>query len=420
MALRWLFSKTVREARAVHKHYRRLLAAQCDILPPGAIAPVQLKLNELDAAIQEGHPGRINIKAEELQFAANECLKPYPHPVWRENVEVLLVAVAVAMSIRTFLLQPFKIPTGSMQPTLYGVTSTPDFSRIDYWQPNRAKVLAQVNEQIALRHRLQIPPVWERCRQWFTGNSYLELVAKNDGELQAIDPPVHFLINIRQTLWIGGVAHTLWFPPDLGEAPLAVRAGLQVRTESHSGQFFHQGDEVLKMCVQAGDHLFVDRVTYNFRPPKRGEIIVFTTAGTRIEDQNEFYIKRLTVLPGERVQIGDDRHLIINGRRLDAATPHFGKVYGFDPAQPPAKSRYSGHVNGATAEKDGLYPNLAPLFPDAATVYTNAGDAYLVMGDNTCDSSDSRTWGPVPAGNVSGRAFFVYWPLTSRFGWGNQ
>ena len=114
MILRWFLSKTVREALTVHKHYRRLLAAQRDLLSPQAIAPVQLKLDELSAAIKEGHKGRINIKAEELQFAAEKWLKPYPHAAWRENVEVLLVALAVAMAIRTFFLQPFKIPTGSM------------------------------------------------------------------------------------------------------------------------------------------------------------------------------------------------------------------------------------------------------------------------------------------------------------------
>ena len=426
MFIRRLFSKTVRDALAVHKHYRRLLAAQRDLLSLEAIGPVQLKLDELGAAIKEGHKGRMNLKAEELQFAAAEWLKPYPHPVWRENVEVFLVAVVVAMAIRTFVLQPFKIPTGSMQPTLYGVTSVPDFSRLDYWTANRAKIQAQLQEQIRLRDTLVIPTGWERVRQWFAGNSFLELVAKNDGELQAIDPPVRFLIfNLKQTLWIGGVAHTLWFPPDLGDAPpgvsaLAIRAGLQVHTEFNPGRFFHQGDTVVKMCVRAGDHLFVDRVTYNFRPPQRGEIIVFATAGTEIADQNEFYVKRLAGLPGERVQIGDDRHLIINGRRLDATTPHFEKVYGFDPARPPAKSRYSGHVNGTVVQKYDLNPSLAPRFPDAWTVYTNAPGACLALGDNTCESQDSRTWGPVPAANITGRACFVYWPLTERFGWRNR
>src|SRR5580692_4905087 len=128
--LRWFFSQTVRNACAVRKHYRRLLASHCDLLSAEAIAAVQLKLDELSAAIREGHSGRINIKAEELQFAAEKWIKPYPNAAWRENVEVLLVALAVAMGIRTFFLQPFKIPTGSMQPTLFGVTSSPDFGQI--------------------------------------------------------------------------------------------------------------------------------------------------------------------------------------------------------------------------------------------------------------------------------------------------
>jgi len=405
----------------MRNHVHRLLSAQRDLLSPEAIGSVAFAINELEAVMADGtNPGRIRIKAEELEFAANQWLKPYPHAAWRENVEMLLVAVAVALSIRTFILQPFKIPTGSMQPTLYGVTSVPDFSRIEYWQPNQSKLQAQLNEQIRLRNDLQIPTGWDRIQQWLAGNSYVHVVAQNDGELQAIDPPVHFLINIKQTLWIGGVAHTIWFPPDYGDSTLAMRAGLQMRSDAGSGHFFHQGDDVVKMCVSAGDHLFVDRLTYNFRPPRRGDIIVFATAGTQVENQDEFYIKRLTVLPGEHVQIGDDRHLIINGRRLDATTPHFEKVYGFNPTQPPAKSRYSGHVNGIVAREFDLYPNLAPLFPDAETIYTNGDDAYMVMGDNTCDSSDSRTWGSVSKDNVTGKAFFVYWPLTSRFGWGND
>ena len=130
--LRWFISPTVRNVCAVKKHYRRLLAAQSDLLSPSAIAAVQVKLDELTLAIREGHTGRMHIKAEELQFAAEKNLKPYPWPAWRENVEVLLVALAVAMAIRTFFVQPFKIPTGSMQPTLFGVTSVPDFTKINY------------------------------------------------------------------------------------------------------------------------------------------------------------------------------------------------------------------------------------------------------------------------------------------------
>src|SRR5580692_12852745 len=131
MILRRFFSSAIRDAVAMRKHVQRLLAAQIDLLSPQAIAGVQTKIDELNAAINEGaNDGKIRIKAEELQFAGEKWIKPYPNPVWRENVEVLLVAIAVAMAIRTFFIQPFKIPTGSMQPTLYGITSVPDFTPI--------------------------------------------------------------------------------------------------------------------------------------------------------------------------------------------------------------------------------------------------------------------------------------------------
>ena len=416
MIFKWLFSKVVREACAVKKHYARLLTAQRDILPPQAVGAVQLKLDELGAAIKEGHKGRINIKAEELQFAAEKWLKPYPNAAWRENVEVLLVALAVAMGIRTFFVQPFKIPTGSMQPTLYGVTSMPDFTKVNFWQENKAKLQADVREQFNLGDAIKVPTGWERVKDWFAGNSYVHVVAQADGMIEKISPMNRFLIfNLSQTFSIGGVEQTMWFPPDYGEADLVHRAGLD---PSH---VYHKGDDIVKMMkVSMGDHLFVDRLTYNFRKPERGEIIVFETKGIQGLPQDQFYIKRMVVKPGERVQIGNDRHLLINGQRLDASTPHFENVYGFNPNKPPHESEYSGHVNGTVASTYGLYPNLAPNFPDAETVFNNPDDSYMVMGDNTCNSSDSRTWGSFPAKNVIGKSFFVYWPITKRFGWGNQ
>jgi signal peptidase I len=413
----WFISKTVREACAVSKHYRRLLAAQRDLLKPEALTAVQIKLNELAAAIKENHKGRIRIKVEELQFAAGKNLKPYPNAAWRENVEVLLVALAVAMAIRTFFIQPFKIPTGSMQPTLFGVTSVPDFTKINGWQADRTKINNEIREQWQAQNAIQIPSGWERVKDWFRGNCYIHVVAQADGVIDSISPPVKFLVfTIKQSLFINGVEHTQWFPPDLGEQSLAKRAGLD---PSH---VYHKGEEVVKMKLSAGDHLFVDRMSFNFRKPERGEIVVFETRGIQHPQmpQDQFYIKRLVVLPHEKVQIGDDRHLIINGHRLDASTPHFENVYSFNPAKAPKESQFSGHVNNTVAANFGLYPNLAPNFPDAQTIYDNDDNAYMVMGDNTCNSFDSRAWGSFPAQNVIGKSFFVYWPLTERFGWGNR
>src|SRR5665213_1607409 len=440
MILRWLFSKTVREALTVHKHYRRLLAAQCDLLSPPAIGAVQSKLNELGAAIKEGHKGRINIKAEELQFAAAKWLKPHPHAAWRENVEVLLVALAVAMGIRTFFVQPFKIPTGSMQPTLFGVNSTPDFGPVFLLanlNADSVTIRKAFDQQMQAQKSLVIPTGWERVKTWFEGVSYVHVVAQSDGVIDSdsLGRLEKILIfNIKQSISLGGVEHTIWLPPDFGESDIAHRAGL------FPGRTYHKGEDLVKLRVHAGDHLFVDRLTYNFRRPERGEIAVFETKGIHNPRmaQDEFYIKRLVALPGDRVQIGDDRHLIINGQRLDASPPHFENVYGFNPSQPPRDSQFSGHLNDTIADKYGInvrpYIELAPLFPDEETVYTNVLfevtnsatgdigpiDSYMVMGDNTCNSFDSRAWGPFPARNVIGKSFFVYWPLTSRFGWGNR
>ena len=160
----------------------------------------------------------------------------------------------------------------------------------------------------------KIPTGWERIKEWFEGISYIHVVADTDGELQAVEPPVRFLIfNIKQTLWIGGQSQTIWFPPDYGEQNLQMRAGLRTRADFGEGQKCQKGQDVVKIKVAAGDHLFVDRLSYNFRKPHRGDIIVFATAGVP-EDRraavgmpgDQFYIKRLVGLGGEMLSLAQD------------------------------------------------------------------------------------------------------------------
>jgi signal peptidase I len=442
MILRWFSSKTVREACAIRKHVQHLLSAQRDVLTPAAVNAVTLAMNQLRDTIAAGeNTGKIRLKMDELDFAANKWLKPYPHALWRENVEVLLVAIAVAMAIRTFFLQPFKIPTGSMQPTLYGVTSVPDFSRIGFASEDRGKIQVQFNEQLQQRTNLTIPTGWQRIQEWFKGISYIHVVANTDGELQAIEPPVRFLIfNLCQKIRIGGQSQMIWFPPDYGEQPLEGRAGYGLRLGGQrlnlfEGHVFHKGEEVVKMKVSAGDHLFVDRLSYNFRKPQRGEIIVFATAGIPEERRDacripgdQFYIKRLVGLSGEKLalipdylvagmpQFGSESipvgHLQVNGQPLSASTPRFENIYSFPNVPTGTKTlkyqeeQYYGHA---------LINELGP-----GREYQVATNHLFVMGDNTMNSLDSRFWGDFPADSVIGKSFFVYWPITRRFGWGNQ
>jgi signal peptidase I len=408
---RWFISSTVRHATSMRKHVRNMLNAQRDILSPQAIENVSQGLVELNTATHSDLPKADLLKEmQKLEEVANKWLKPYPHASYRENIEVFLVALAVAMGIRTFFVQPFKIPTGSMQPTLFGVVSTPDLT---YKRAMSPQALA---EQINKRDALEFPGGWQRVKDWFAGISYLEVKAKTDGTLDRINAPVGIRVfNFWQTLTIGGKTHVILFPPDYGQSDLGKRTGVEL------GQVFNKGDTVIRMKIQAGDHLFVDRLTYNFRNPTRGEIAVFQTGGIQHWQmpQDQFYIKRLVGLGGDKIQIGNDRHLIINGQRLDKTTPHFEGVYSFDPAQPSQDSQFSGTVNDFVGAQFAR-PGLAPLFPDESRVVELAPDQLMVMGDNTMNSFDSRSWGSFPATNVIGRQFFVYWPLTKRFGWGNK
>ena len=405
MILRWLWSSTYRQAKTARHHHAQLLAAQRDDMTPEGVAAVLMALAALDGALADGHTGRIRIKQEELQFASNQWIKPYPRHVWRGTVEIILVALVVALGIRTFFVQPFKIPTGSMQPTLYGVSDVNLLNQADPGEPTG----------------------WRRVVAWFQGVDYVRAMARADGVVERVGSVTRFLsLNVKQSFWIGGVEHVVWFPPDLGDslqgiAPLIWHPGRRAQI------YYHTGDEVINLRRRLGDFLLADRLTYNFRRPERGEIVVFKTSGISDAGRDkyqippdEFYIKRLVGLPGERVQIGDDRHLIINGQRLDADTPHFARIYGFDPGQPPGIQPYLGHLNGTVARHFHLSPNFAPLFPDASTVYTVPPDSCLVMGDNTVDSLDSRYWGAFSEDAMLGRCWFVFWPLSERFGWGNE
>ena len=377
----------------MRKHVRKLLNAERDLLPPVAIAGLTEAIASMTGALNS-NPSVEALQKEmtSLEKAASKWLKPYPHPAWRENVEVLLVAIAVAMGIRTFFLQPFKIPTGSMQPTLYGV----------------------MPEDLRGRPDIPIPTGFKRFTDAVVhGTFYHRQVAEDDGVIEQIGPPEHMLRFInKQTIWVrydgraNRTAYSFWFTPD---ERFEETSGISI------GRRVSKGEDIVKLKEITGDHLFVDRVTYNFRRPERGEIIVFKTRGIMHPQmrQDQFYIKRLVALGDERVHIGDDRHLRINGVRLDASTPHFENVYNFDPARDePVRNHYSGHVN------DRVLPGIAPLFRNAKDEAVVLPNHYMVMGDNTMNSSDSRTWGDFPRENVIGKSYFVYWPISRRFGWG--
>lgn len=163
---------------------------------------------------------------------------------------------------------------------------------------------------------------------------------------------------------------------------VAVFLALAFLPASHQlvARAFNIPNSNMKPTLQPGDQVFVDRLSYAFSNPKRGDLVAFRTTGLPKLPADQFYLKRLVGLPGEKIEIRDG-HLFADGRLL--------------------------------GEKDGI-PNITYTIPsaqDATGVYEVPLDAYFFLGDNSLNSSDSRYWGSVPRGNIYGRVARIYYPF---------
>jgi len=402
---RWLFSRTVREAMDRRRHIHRLLCAQRDVLSEEAIQEVTRTMDYLRECWRAAAP-KADLRAAmaRLQAVAEQRLQdPSRKPV-REATEMLAVALIVVMAIRTFGIQPMKIPTGSMQPTLFGVTAENLRDRAGFVIPTG-------------------PKAW--LDRWFRGRTYYHVVAASEGKLRRIEPPEPIISWLKwvpflrkQRFQVGQTWYTLWMPPTDLPNPfnLSPEQVFFVHAQVNPDHVYRRGEDIIKLAVTSGDHVLVDRLTYNFRRPQRGEIIVFESTGVPTLQPGTHYIKRLVGLPNERVQIGNDRHVIIDGRRLEANTPHFENVYSFN--GPARDSIYSGHLNDFIAVLHRQPPSvLAPLFRREHSEFKVHPGHYFVLGDNTINSYDSRRWGDFPQEWIIGRFWLVYWPWSPRFGW---
>jgi signal peptidase I len=417
--LKWFTSRTVRHAWQAANHVHKIVQHQRDLLSAEALNAVRTDIENVRVACRTGNKQSVGDSLAKLEKSANKWLKPYPHSALRENIEVALVAIAVAIGVRTFFLQPFKIPTGSMQPTLYGVTEENLRGRDDVRFPGRLKAFGEY---------------------WFNGVQYFHIVAKSGGTLRYDKPAKLVLFNLWQTYRIGGKTYKVWFPPDL----------LFERAQVPQGAEVDAGDEIVKLRVISGDHLFVDRVSYNFRRPDRGDIVVFETHGiTGIADiarqqgtpemADTYYIKRLCGLGGETISLKKDYdvilpnglalpvgHLVANGtNEITHRTPGFENLYSYPDVSSGTQTRFVLPPNQFHYVGHSLMQRLSP-----GAQFPVRPHHYFVLGDNTLSSSDSRYWGDFDEQKVIGKSFFVYWPIggtiyngerrPSRFGWSHR
>jgi signal peptidase I len=145
-----------------------------------------------------------------------------------------------------------------------------------------------------------------------------------------------------------------------------------------------------------GQHLVIEKLTYDFGDPKRGDIIVFIEdkmpsnyideVKIFLKDVSEVFkpieeksnvrlVKRVIGLPGDEIDIRDGS-VYVNGTKQEEA-----------------------YTKGVTFTREVQFPVKVPE------------GKYIVMGDNREVSKDSRSFGVIDRKQVEGKALFRFWPV---------
>ncbi len=352
-----------------------------DVLPQGADSELG-KLLEAGAALRE--TGSQEACAVWQEQARKVWKKYNPHAGMREFLDVLAVALMVAFGIRALFFQPFKIPTSSMQPTLYGIhyiAAEPARAAdgVSAWF-GKLGTLGNYLAFTARRAELEIQPAARMGNELFP--------AKDWGFWDA----TRFRVGSRTVKLPGAPAKVADY------------------AELYPGKLL-QG-KVVDGYLSDGDHLFVNRLSLHWREPARGDVMVFATAdivgpaGERPAASGDYYIKRLVGIPGDTLKIVADVLYI-----KPAGMENFVPAYELAPVM---RKLYSGR--GGYQGHSNRIPGVTHFLRNPTDEFTVPPDHYFMLGDNTRFSADSRVWGTVPRRNLVGRPAVIFWPFSRRWG----
>ncbi|WP_457569711.1 signal peptidase I [Desulfurobacterium sp.] len=182
-------------------------------------------------------------------------------------------------------------------------------------------------------------------------------------------------------------------------------------------QSFHIPSGSMEPTLQIGDFILVDKVTYHFRKPERGDVVVFHFP----LNEDVYYIKRIMAVPGDRIQVINGK-VYINGKPLKYSP---AGVYSYIENG----IKYTGELfHEEVPVKKGVFKDHLILKTgtagDNTSVFTVPPGEYFMMGDNRNNSYDSRFWGFVKRDKIVGiaRIIFFSWdsdhfrPRLSRIG----
>ena len=353
--------KERKQRKELYNSVKYLLACDDDILEKSR----KDSLMELKKALQEK---TLPLSQCEERFARLSPAQDFRRKM-RNFLDVLVVACTVAGGIRALYIQPFRIPTSSMQPTLFGIHYVDREKAAPFQHP------------------------FTRFMQSLTGSrAYVKV--RQDGLLST-----DYRMRTERLFWtksdfqIGNELYTV--PGDFMAQVLRYLPGAKA--------YYQESDIFCDGYLSTGDHVFVERLSIHFRDFKRGDVIVFNTEGLSSPTQpigGYYYIKRLIGLPGDTLQISDNV-VMIRPKGAKEFRPawefsdSFKKIYSL-------KGGYQGH------RADGLLSLGGEL--------TVPEGHYFALGDNTNFSLDGRNWGFIPRKNMIGLAVMIFWPVSRRWG----
>lgn len=406
-----------KEAKAILKNGKKFLNYKRDLLKEDRIAEIESRIRDLKESISSKSKEKT---AEAIRQLENTCQKSLPRHAKKdpigEQLESIFVALVIAIGIRSYYVQPFRIPTGSMQPTLNGVVAEKALKKEWPALPLRAV-------DLVLKGRGYVYKELKRDR---VINFNQPVLFQNQG----IWKPLQVFHTVAHIRFEDGLVSIHGLPvselaPNQNAVFSLSETALKHGRNMGGGRFLiPKGTVICSGYADSGDLILADKVSYHFRKPKRGEVIIFDTRGIDTSGGSSsrnssslsaqmsatHYIKRCVGIPNDTLEI-EQPNLIVNGKV--AEEKYIQRVAN---AQGDYAPGYQIVMQGSS------YRN-APLVKSGQKFSLNDYgkqfwlNEYAAMGDNTGNSLDSRYWGAYRSYNIVGTGFISLWPITSGH-WG--